>query len=180
MRKGDVSSMLEQYADLVRKLNKELNKPIMNDFYEKLMEGDNLKVAKTIYEMLGNYQQYFAQKVTEKYQNNCNPFPGVSYVSAWGGYAYFQKIEKLNISMNVLGKIDYEGEGLAYTIKIENQSSEESKAFSRLTQKIKEIIPSNISENGYYDCNLNDVRDEKTLFEYIDVILKELSLMAKE
>ena len=170
---GDVSSVLNQYADLVKKLNKEMNKSIMEDFYGKLREGDNLKMAKTINELLNNYQQFLAQRITDKYSNNnCYPFPCVSYVSSYGGYAFFQTIDELDISMNVCGNINY------FDIRLENHCPKNTLNFNVLKRKTIELNPSweyQEGDDSYFDFVYYNIKDEDALIRCIDNIRNELS-----
>lgn len=175
---GDVSSVLNQYADLVKKLNKEMNKSIMEDFYGKLREGDNLKMAKTINELLNNYQQFLAQRITDKYSNNnCYPFPCVSYVSSYGGYAFFQTIDELDISMNVCGNINY------FDIRLENHCPKNTLNFNVLKRKTIELNPSweyQEGDDSYFNFVYYNIKDEDALIRCIDNIRNELSKLVSK
>jgi hypothetical protein len=75
----DTSHILRQYGDLIKKLGRNImNKPIMEKFYKIVVEGENLKTALTLKQMLDDLVLYRVEKIRDRFKSDLAPFHKIS------------------------------------------------------------------------------------------------------
>lgn len=71
-------AILRQYADLITYLNSNImDTIILEKFYNSLMDGENLKTAKSIRNMMNDLPEYMAIRLEDRYKENHSPFAKV-------------------------------------------------------------------------------------------------------
>lgn len=51
-----------------------MNKPIMKEFYDKMLEGDNLKTAQSLKSMLDDLVLYRVERIIDEFKSDLHPF----------------------------------------------------------------------------------------------------------
>jgi hypothetical protein len=83
----DAQHILRQYGDLIKKLGGNImNKPIMEKFYETIVEGENLKTALSLKAMLDDLVLYRVEKIIDKFKNNLTPFGQINNYKDYDAY----------------------------------------------------------------------------------------------
>jgi len=71
----DAQHILRQYGELITKLGGHvMNKPIMDQFYLKMVEGENLRTAMSLKAMVEDLILYRVEKIIDTFQNDLAPF----------------------------------------------------------------------------------------------------------
>lgn len=71
----DAQHILRQYGDLIRKLGSNImNKPVMDNFYNLILEGENFKTALSLKAMLEDLILYRVEKLIAHFQYDLAPF----------------------------------------------------------------------------------------------------------
>ncbi len=83
----DAKHILRQYGDLIKKLGGNImNKPIMEKFYNTIVEGENLKTALSLKAMLDDLVLYRVEKIIDKFKNNLAPFGQINNYKDYDAY----------------------------------------------------------------------------------------------
>lgn len=169
----DVLSTLRQYSKLIRKLNANaMDIVILEKFYEEIKDGNNLKTAQSIRNMLNEIPQFLARRIFEKYRNICAPFSKVWIYNYRDAVFEGANILGQYIKMDIL--CSEEGYEILFYSPEDHQPDEA--AFDEILSKVKSL-------NGFrpvldQKCRLTnniDFTDEAGLIAFIDEILVELS-----
>ena len=76
--------ILRQYRDIIKQLGKNvMNKPVMDEFYKIIVEGENLETALSFKKMLDDLVLYRVKNIMDTFQENLMPFNKIESV---GGY----------------------------------------------------------------------------------------------
>lgn len=68
-------SNLEQYSRLIKKLSKQnMDKVSLEQFYQTLLQGQNLEIANSISAMMKDLPSYLATRIYDTYSIKCAPF----------------------------------------------------------------------------------------------------------
>ena len=71
----DAQHILRQYGQLIKKLGGNVvNKPIMEKFYEAIVEGENFKTALSFKKMLDELIPYRVERIIDKFKGDAAPF----------------------------------------------------------------------------------------------------------
>jgi hypothetical protein len=74
-KRVETALILRQYGDLITKLGGNvMNKPIMDEFYKMIVEGENFKTALCVKEMLDDLVLYRVERLIEYFKNDPSPF----------------------------------------------------------------------------------------------------------
>jgi len=106
----DAQHILRQYAELIKKLGKNImNKPIMDDFYELIMERDNYQTARSLRAMLDDLILYRVEKLITHFQIDLVPFSRIANYNNYDAYftGLYWKEAHLGIDIGV-GPESYE------------------------------------------------------------------------
>jgi len=87
----DVLLLIRQYKQLIKFLGRNnMNKPIMKQFFETVLNVDNFETANTISDMLQDLGKYRAVRLKDKFGDNPSPF---EKIDIWrDSTAYFDKL----------------------------------------------------------------------------------------
>ena len=175
----DVLSTLRQYSKLIRLLNANaMDTVILEKFYEEIKEGDNLKTAQSIRNMLNELPCYMARRVFETYRNRCAPF---SKIFLWSpndpSWAVF---EGDILGIHVKLDIECAEEGYNTVFKMTNDSIHDQDIFLKIITNVESFKgfsftmeePDRVSRKfGFFA--------EAGLYSFINSLLTELSCLNK-
>jgi PD-(D/E)XK nuclease superfamily len=75
---SEAQHILRQYGRIIEKLGREyMNNPVMKEFYEKIINDDNYKIASLLRTMLDSLANYRAQRIVSIFENDPAPFKHV-------------------------------------------------------------------------------------------------------
>ena len=175
----DVASTLRQYSKLITKLNNNIMDTIvLEKFYNELLQGDNLKTALSVRDMLNDLPQYMAMEIKGKYEKECSPFSKVS------AYSYRREWQVV-FENGVIDGIEYQlwiyptEEGYKVYFCVADQSSKTitEDSFGNFIQSVKSLHNYNfqIDEDHQFNYTAHFSFYEKTkLFDFINNLLNEL------
>lgn len=170
----DALFVLRQYGKLIQKLGGDImNMPIMELFYEKMLEDSNFKTASSLKSLLEDLPSYRTERIVSKFKDNPAPF---DHVHVWSGHniAVFENITQNNyrFAIDILVEFDkYSFTFFERTFDKEGDSPE-SPALNLLKQVgLNEGLQSE-------DSRLKKVflfpSQEKELYDYIEYFMKTL------
>ena len=171
----DVVSSIRQYSNLIITLNKNnMDSIILEKFHKELQQADNLETAQSIRNMLNDMPTYLAQRIQNKFGGACLPFEKV-----WIYYSHDAVFEKCVVD-GIYTKIDIWCYEERYDVLFWSPTEDlPEEAFSNLIRKIHSL--EGFEPNGNVKNQI--VRhfgftEESALFNFIQSLLKELSVMA--
>lgn len=174
----DAKVIIKQYRSVLHNLTIDImSTTTMKDFYNILLEGDNLKEIVSIRKMLEDIPNYLASRIQEKYGAKCYPF---SHIWIWSSKdAVFEGA----IVNGIYLKIDILCNELGYDVWFNNppQHNVSEQEFASLVKSVKSLADFEVAK----DANNRVIKhfaftDEKGLFSFIDSILPELAFMIKK
>ena len=75
----DTVYILRQYSELITKLGGNvMNKPIMEEFYKVIIQGNRLKTALSLKQMLDDLADYRTERIVDAFRNDAAPFGRVT------------------------------------------------------------------------------------------------------
>ena len=179
----DSITILKQYSKLIQKLGfQDMNKLIMDKFYEILQGNEKYETAKAIKDMMNSLPNYVVEKIVEKFKSNYLPFEGIYNYK--GYIAYFDKL-KIEDSFLALD-IELEPESKSkpeMTFKVEFFDREKDENGIHNTIIIKKILEKTglidsfkCEDNGMYKYQglFKIPSDDEKLYELIHKILDDL------
>lgn len=169
----DCLSGLRQYVKLIKYLNiNDMDNVILEKFYASLKDGDNLKTASSIRNMLNDLPAFLATSIRNKYLTNFYPFASIwIYKNTCTVFERFtldgDKHFKLEIDCN-----DYGYDMLFYPYNVQDN--------------IKSIFPNSVALKDFKQkqgalphlfFQHIDFKEDDKVFIIIDLLLTELSEM---
>ena len=176
----DVVSTLRQYSNLITKLNHNIMDTIvLEKFYNELLQGDNMKTALSVRNMLNDLPVFLASRIQAKYNKNCSPFSKIWIYNSKD--AVFEKA----IINNVYYKMDIWCNEYGYDVcfwhpqdQNDNYSPITENDFSLFIQSIGSLSCFDyIANEGFSYKKHFDFSDEDGLYSFINQLLKELSAL---
>ena len=86
----DAKHIFRQYGAIITKLGGNvMNKPIMKQFYDKMLEGENYKTAQSLSSMLQDLVNYRRDNILDVFRSNSAPF---NKLGPWQNVALFMNL----------------------------------------------------------------------------------------
>jgi len=83
----DAQHLLRQYTELIKKLGSNImNKPVMENFYKLVLQGENLKTALSVRAMLDDLILYRVERLREHFQYDLAPFDRIANYQGYDAY----------------------------------------------------------------------------------------------
>ena len=83
----DAQHILRQYGDLIKKLGSNImNKPVMDNFYNLIVQGENFKTALSLKAMLDDLILYRVEKLIAHFQYDLAPFDRIANYNDYDAY----------------------------------------------------------------------------------------------
>lgn len=171
----DVVSSIRQYSDLIITLNNNnMDSIILEKFYKELQQADNLKTAQSIRNMLNDMPTYLAQRIQNKFGGACLP-----YEKVWIYNSHDAVFEK-GVVDGIYTKMDIWCYEERYDVVFWSPTDDlPEEAFSNLIGKIHSLEGFEPKENAKNQIVRHfGFTEEGVLFNFIQSLLKELSVMA--
>lgn len=172
----DVLSTLRQYSRLIKQLNlNNMDAVILEKFYDQIKEGDNLKMAQSIRNMLNELPFYLARRIFAKYDGRCAPFSKVwLYSSNNPKDALFEGAVILGLYIKMDIWCSEDGYEVIFSSPANHQPDET--VFNEIRNKVNSLkdFVDVLDEKCRITKNF-DFSDDKGLYAFIDNILLELS-----
>lgn len=174
----DVLSTLRQYSRLIKQLNSNnMDTIILEKFYNQIKEGDNLKMAQSVRNMLNDLPIYLAHRIFVKYNNRCAPFSKVwLYTPNNPRDAVFEGAVVLGLYIKMDIWCSEDGYEVLFYSPDDRQPDET--VFNEIRNKVNSL--NDFSDVLDEKCKITknfDFKDETRLYSFIDSILIELSKM---
>ena len=178
----DAKVIIKQYRTVLKNLTIDIMSiTTMKDFYNILLEGDNLKEIVSIRKMLDGLPHYLASRIVGEYGTKCHPF---DHMWIWpqnqnGKDAVFEGA----IVNGIYLKIDIICDELGYDVWFNNPQDHfvSEQEFASLVKSINSLADFEVAENARNRLIRHFAfTDEKGLYAFIDAVLPELaSLITK-
>jgi len=170
----DVLSMICQYSRLIKQLNSNnMDTVILEKFYNQIKEGDNLKMAQSVRNMLNDLPRYLALRIFDKYRNRRAPFSKLIF---WHpDHLIFEG--SIN---NLFLKIDIEcrEDGYDVTFSAPEIKNPNLNDYNRIIDNVDSLRSFNRDVNAPTSVKKHfDFQDESGLYHFLDNVLKELNGM---
>jgi len=174
----DVLSMIRQYSRLIKILKSNvMDTVILEKFYNYIKDGDNLKTAQSVCNMLDELPCYLARRIFERYSSKCAPFSKVwLYSQSNPRDAVFEGAEILGMYLKMDIWCSEEGYEVLFYSPDDRQPDET--VFNEIRNKVNSL--NDFSDVLDEKCEITknfDFKNETGLYSFIDSILIELSKM---
>ena len=173
----DARFIIKQYVTVLRNLtNSIMNAKSLKSFYNEMIEGDNLKTALSVRDMLNDLPEYMAKRIVDEFSSNYEPFEKVFLFSTSSKKAaVLHEAKKNDISFSV----DIYCNELGYEIVFFNrQGNIPEEDFANLKNSLKDALngfEKRPNVNNQYELRLG-FNEEVKVQSFIDSLLKELRL----
>ena len=151
----EAQHILRQYGDIIKKLGGNImNKPIMEEFYKVICEGNNLKTALSLKAMLDDLVQFRVEKIITTFKSDLTPFGKIANYNNYDAYftGLFWKEAHLGLDVWVLPESyaltfwdrndDLGKKGYARTVIEKMGCLDEFKFDGKFTKKVEFAFPS--------------------------------------
>ena len=172
----DVLSTLRQYSRLIKQLNSNnMDTLILEKFYNQIKDGDNLKIAQSVRNMLNELPFYLARRIFVKYNSRCAPFSKVWIYSPNNPRdAVFEGAVVLGLYIKMDIWCSEDGYEVLFYSPADRQPDET--VFNEIRNNVNSL--QDFIDVLNEKCRITkhfDFTDDKGLFAFIDNILLELS-----
>lgn len=170
------SSILRQYGELIKFLNTNTMDTIaLKKFYDTIQNDKNLETAISIRNMLNDLPKYLANRIEEKYRNDCFPF-----VKIWRYKEVDVVFEGFEVGNNYF-KMDVWCSEDNYVIYFWETKTEDFNMRDFCDQKINSVSDFKVHENELNKLKKDfSTLNEQELFEFIDQLLSELRVLSTD
>ena len=170
----DARFIIKQYVTVLRNLtNSIMNAKSLKSFYNEMIEGDNLKTALSVRDMLNDLPEYMAKRIVDKYSSNYEPFEKVflfSTSSQKAAVLHEAKVKEILISVDIYCSVQ------GYTIVFFNrQGNVPEDKFQGLKNSLDSLkdFKKRIKENNQYEFCLRFNEEDKVI-SFVNNLLSEL------
>ena len=147
---------------------------ILEKFYKELQQADNLKTALSIRNMLNEIPTYLAHRIKNKFDGVCHPFEKIWIYESRDAVFEHAEIDGIYIKIDIFC---YEERYDVVFWSPDEDLQEET--FSILVKKIHSLEGFEPKANDKNQIIRRfGFSEESTLFNFIQALLKELSVMA--
>lgn len=171
----DARFIIKQYVTVLRNLtNSIMNAKSLKSFYNEMIEGDNLKTALSVRDMLNDLPEYMAKRIVDEFSSNYEPFEKVFLFSTSSKKAaVLHEAKKNDISFSV----DIYCNELGYEIVFFNrQGNIPEEDFANLKNSLKDALngfEKRPNVNNQYELRLG-FNEEDKVHSFIKELLKKL------
>ena len=170
----DARFIIKQYVTVLRNLtNSIMNAKSLKSFYNEMIEGDNLKTALSVRDMLNDLPEYMAKRIVDKYSSNYEPFEKVflfSTSSQKAAVLHEAKVKEILISVDIYCSV--QGYTIVFFNRQGNIPEDEFQGIKNSLDSLKDF-KKRIKENNQYEFCLRFNEEDKVL-SFVDGLLKEL------
>jgi hypothetical protein len=171
----DARFIIKQYVTVLRNLtNSIMNAKSLKSFYNEMIEGDNLKTALSVRDMLNDLPEYMAKRIVDEFSSNYEPFEKVFLFSTSSKKAaVLHEAKKNDISFSV----DIYCNELGYEIVFFNrQGNIPEEDFANLKNSLKDALngfKKRPNVNNQYELRLG-FNEEDKVHSFIKELLNKL------
>ena len=171
----DARFIIKQYVTVLRNLtNSIMNAKSLKSFYNEMIEGDNLKTALSVHDMLNDLPEYMAKRIVDEFSSNYEPFEKVFLFSTSSKKAaVLHEAKKNDISFSV----DIYCNELGYEIVFFNrQGNIPEEDFANLKNSLKDALngfEKRPNVNNQYELRLA-FNEEDKVHSFIKELLNKL------
>lgn len=171
----DARFIIKQYVTVLRNLtNSIMNAKSLKSFYNEMIEGDNLKTALSVRDMLNDLPEYMAKRIVDEFSSNYEPFEKVFLFSTSSKKAaVLHEAKKNDISFSV----DIYCNELGYEIVFFNrQGNIPEEDFAHLKNSLKDALngfEKRPNVNNQYELRLG-FNEEDKVHSFIKELLNKL------
>lgn len=171
----DARFIIKQYVTVLRNLtNSIMNAKSLKSFYNEMIEGDNLKTALSVRDMLNDLPEYMAKRIVDEFSSNYEPFEKVFLFSTSSKKAaVLHEAKKNDISFSV----DIYCNELGYEIVFFNrQGNIPEEDFANLMNSLKDALngfEKRPNVNNQYELRLG-FNEEDKVHSFIKELLNKL------
>lgn len=171
----DARFIIKQYVTVLRNLtNSIMNAKSLKSFYNEMIEGDNLKTALSVRDMLNDLPEYMAKRIVDEFSSNYEPFEKVFLFSTSSKKAaVLHEAKKNDISFSV----DIYCNELGYEIVFFNrQGNIPEEYFANLKNSLKDALngfEKRPNVNNQYELRLG-FNEEDKVHSFIKELLNKL------
>lgn len=167
----DAVHVLIHYGRLLKKLGANvMNKPVMEGFYQIVVEDDNLKTALSLKAMVDDLVRYRVERIIDHFKSDLTPF---TKVANWhDNDAYFTGVfwegAHLGVDVNVLE------ESYSFSFWDREDDTAKNDRAKTMLQKMNCLCDYQYS-NGGFRKTFAFPADEKALYDHITIFKKTLA-----
>lgn len=170
----DARFIIKQYVTVLRNLtNSIMNAKSLKSFYNEMIEGDNLKTALSVRDMLNDLPEYMAKRIVDKYSSNCEPFEKVflfSTSSQKAAVLHEAKVKEILISVDIYCSV--QGYTIVFFNRQGNIPEDEFQGIKNSLDSLKDF-KKRIKENNQYEFCLRFNEEDKVI-SFVNNLLNEL------
>lgn len=159
----DAQYIFRQYRQLITKLGKNtMNKPIMEQFYALMLEGDNYRSAMSVNGMLEDLILFRVEKIIDTFKSDLNPFDNVAN---WKDHnAYFTGCHWNGAHLGI--DVGVEPDGYRFVFW-DRDDDEGTKGRARSMLSLMNVLSEYKAEGGEFVKRFAFPSQEKELFDHI-------------
>ena len=170
----DTRFIIKQYVTVLRNLtNSIMNAKSLKSFYNEMIEGDNLKTALSVRDMLNDLPEYMAKRIVDKYSSNYEPFEKVflfSTSSQKAAVLHEAKVKEILISVDIYCSV--QGYTIVFFNRQGNIPEDEFQGIKNSLASLKDF-KKRIKENNQYEFCLRFNEEDKVI-SFVNNLLNEL------
>lgn len=170
----DARFIIKQYVTVLRNLtNSIMNAKSLKSFYNEMIEGDNLKTALSVRDMLNDLPEYMAKRIVDKYSSNYEPFEKVflfSTSSQKAAVLHEAKVKEILISVDIYCSV--QGYTIVFFNRQGNIPEDEFQGIKNSLASLKDF-KKRIKENNQYEFCLRFNEEDKVI-SFVNNLLNEL------
>ena len=170
----DARFIIKQYVTVLRNLtNSIMNAKSLKSFYNEMIEGDNLKTALSVRDMLNDLPEYMAKRIVDKYSSNYEPFEKVflfSTSSQKAAVLHEAKVKEILISVDIYCSV--QGYTIVFFNRQGNIPEDEFQGIKNSLDSLKDF-KKRIKENNQYEFCLRFNEEDKVI-SFVNNLLNEL------
>jgi len=170
----DARFIIKQYVTVLRNLtNSIMNAKSLKSFYNEMIEGDNLKTALSVRDMLNDLPEYMAKRIVDKYSSNYEPFEKVflfSTSSQKAAVLHEAKVKEILISVDIYCSV--QGYTIVFFNRQGNVPEDEFQGLKNSLDSLKDF-KKRIKENNQYEFCLRFNEEDKVI-SFVNNLLNEL------
>lgn len=160
----DARFIIKQYVTVLRNLtNSIMNAKSLKSFYNEMIEGDNLKTALSVRDMLNDLPEYMAKRIVDKYSSNYEPFEKVflfSTSSQKAAVLHEAKVKEILISVDIYCSV--QGYTIVFFNRQGNIPEDEFQGIKNSLDSLKDF-KKRIKENNQYEFCLRFNEEDKVI-----------------
>ncbi|MEQ1858468.1 MAG: PD-(D/E)XK nuclease family protein [Chthoniobacteraceae bacterium] len=169
---SEAAHIFKQYSQLIIKLGKNtMNKPIMDQFYQLMKEGDNYTSARSLMGMLDDLVLFRVEKIIDTFKSDLAPFTGIANYKDYDAYFTGCRWHKVHLGIDI--GVDAEG----YVFQFWDRDDREGKnGYARLMLKKMNSLSDYSDSGGQFEKRFTFPDQESNLIAHIKDFKVRLAL----